>query len=145
VAHYGDDEMRALYRNEALIRHRGKLDAVRENARALLALAEEAGSMGAWLAGWPSDDVVDLWTALKSRFTQLGGQSGPRFLRMAGKDTFLMTDHVAAALDYWGAYSGRISGKRALRTVQDLFNGWMDETDLPLCQLSQTLAMSVDA
>ena len=60
-------------------------------------------SFGAWLADWPGTEIVELWEALAKRFSQMGGNSGPTFLRMVGKDTFILTPSVAAALKHWGA------------------------------------------
>lgn len=144
VASLEDDDIRRLHSDERLIRHPGKLRAVRDNARAMQALVAEEGSFGVWLAGWPEEEIVELWFELAARFSQLGGNSAPAFLRMAGKDTFLVTDWVTKALNHWGVYQGVPKGKRALREVQAVFNRWMDESDWPLCRISQTLALSVE-
>jgi hypothetical protein len=63
---------------------------------------------------------------------------------MVGKDTFILTDHVGRALSRLGVVDGQMRSRRDRRTVQDMFNRWMDETGRPLCQLSQILAMSGD-
>ena len=63
-------------RRRRLIRHWGKLKSVRDNAAAMIAIAEEHGSFGAWLADWPGSDIVELWEALAKRFSQMGGNSG---------------------------------------------------------------------
>lgn len=144
VAAMDDGDLRRMGNDERLIRHHGKLRAVRDNARAMLDLVAEEGSFGAWLAAWPEDEIVELWFDLSARFSQLGGNSAPAFLRMAGKDSFLVTDWVTKALNHWGAYEGTPKGKRALREVQARFNDWMDESDWPLCRISQTLALSVE-
>ena len=65
------------------------------------------GGFGAWLAAWPADDIVGLWKELQTRFSQLGGASEPYFLRMAGKDTFILTR--GAQQMGWG--EGRAQGK----------------------------------
>lgn len=49
VAAMGDAEIEALLGDASLIRHRGKLTAIRDNARATLALQAEAGSLANWL------------------------------------------------------------------------------------------------
>src|SRR5690242_13584186 len=72
-----------------LIRHLGKLRSVPANAAAIGDVSAEHGSFGAWIADWRDSDIVGLWDALAKRFSQLGGNSGPYFLRMAGKDTFI--------------------------------------------------------
>jgi 3-methyladenine DNA glycosylase Tag len=86
VAAMSDEALEALMKDARLIRHWGKIKSVRENAAAVQDVAQEAGGIGAWLAGWPGSDIVGLWDELASRFSQMGGHSGPYFLRMAGKD-----------------------------------------------------------
>lgn len=144
VAAMDDADIRRLSTDQSLIRHARKLTAVRDNARAMRGIADEHGSFGAWLAGWPEDEIVELWFELQSRFNQLGGNSAPAFLRMAGKDTFLVTDWVGAALRQWQAWDGATNGKRALRGIQTVFNAWMQASGWPLCAISQTLALSID-
>ncbi|MGE5272122.1 MAG: DNA-3-methyladenine glycosylase I, partial [Thiohalocapsa sp.] len=91
-----DEALEALLADSRLIRHWGKLKAVRDNAAAMLEVMAEHGGFGRWLAGWPGDDVVGLWEALAKGFSQMGGNSGPAFLRMVGKDTFILTPAVVA-------------------------------------------------
>ena len=102
------------------------------------------GGFGAWLAAWPADDIVGLWKELQTRFSQLGGASGPYFLRMAGKDTFILTRDTVKALNKWGAVKGEPKGKKARRNVQLVFNDWAAESGLGLAQMSRILAASVD-
>jgi hypothetical protein len=111
---------------------------------ALCDLVEEHGGFGAWLAAWPGSEIVKLWDELGKRFSQLGGNSGAYFLRMAGKDTFILTPSVVGALNRWETFAGEPKGKAARAAVQAAFNAWADETDMPLAHLSMTLAMSVD-
>ena len=58
VVAMGDDELEALLQDQRLIRHWGKLKSVRANAAAMVEVAEQKGSMGAYLADWPRDDLV---------------------------------------------------------------------------------------
>jgi 3-methyladenine DNA glycosylase Tag len=139
-----DEELEALLNDRRLIRHWGKLKSVRANAAAIVKLARDAGGMGAYLAAWPRDDVVGLWDDLGKRFAQVGGNSGPYFLRMAGKDTFLLTEAVVKALNHWDAFAGAPKSKAERRLVQQVFNAWHQATSRPLCQLSMILAASVD-
>lgn len=143
VAALSDDELQQLARDDSLIRHRGKLRAVRDNAIAMQAIVDEFGSMGFWLAEWPDDEIVELWAELKKRFTQLGGQSAPRFLRMAGKDTFVLTDWVIKGLAHWAVFAGKTTSQNARREIQALFNDYADESGRPLCQISQIISFSV--
>ncbi len=143
-----DEALEGLMGDARLIRHWGKLKSVRDNAATMLDVAAEHGSFGAWLAGWPGEDIVGLWEALTKRFSQMGGNSGPSFLRMVGKDSFILTPSVVAALKQWGApmaIGGAPPKNRQDRaTVQAAFNAWAAESGRPLCQLSLILAASVE-
>jgi 3-methyladenine DNA glycosylase Tag len=139
-----DEAMERLLGDKRLIRHGRKIMAVRTNAAAFCALAEAAGGFGAYLADWPASRIVELWDDLAKRFSQMGGNSGPRFLRMVGKDTFVLTDDVVRALNHWGAFDGTPKGKAARARVQAVFNRWAADAERPLCQISMILARSVD-
>jgi 3-methyladenine DNA glycosylase Tag len=143
-----DEALEALLGDARLIRHWGKLKAVRDNAAAMLDVAGEHGSVGAWLAGWPGSDIVGLWEALAKRFSQMGGNSGPSFLRMVGKDTFVLTPSVVAALRHWGAPmplgTAPPKNRQDRAQVQAAFNAWAAESGRPLCHLSLILATSVE-
>ncbi|MDA3920859.1 MAG: DNA-3-methyladenine glycosylase I [Salinisphaera sp.] len=143
VAALSDEDLQRLARDESLIRHKGKIRSVRDNAIAMQAIVEEFGSMGFWLAEWPEKEIVDLWAELKKRFTQLGGQSGQRFLRMAGKDTFLLTDWVIKGMVHWSIFAERTTSQNAKREIQACFNEYMETSGRPLCQISQIISFSV--
>src|SRR5699024_9605807 len=122
VARLDDGDIRKLVKDDSLIRHRGKLAAVRDNAIAMQAIVDVHGRFGAWLAAWPTAEIVDLWHELRTCFRQLGGRSAPAFLRMAGKDTFIITDWVVAALMRWAGWQGRTTSRAAHHEIQALFN-----------------------
>lgn len=143
VVAMSDEQIEALLHDQRVIRHWGKLKSIRANAAAIMQLAERGG-MGAYLADWPRDDVVGLWADLAKRFTQLGGNSGPSFLRMVGRDTFILTDSVVRALNHWDAFEGIPKSKADRTKVQDVFNAWVRGSSRPLCQISMILALSVD-
>ena len=138
-----DEALEGLLGDARLIRHWGKLKSVRDNAAAMLEIAGEHDSFGAWLADWPADDVVGLWETLAKRFSQMGGNSGPTFLRMVGKDTFILSPSVVAGLKHWADMPPPKNRADRL-AAQRVFNDWAAETGRPLCQLSLILACSVD-
>jgi 3-methyladenine DNA glycosylase Tag len=115
---------------------------VRYNAAAMLDIAGEHKSFGAWLAAWPGEDIVGLWETLAKRFSQMGGNSGPSFLRMVGKDTFILTPSVTGALKHWRVVTAPPKNRADRAQVQAAFNAWAKESGRPLCQLSLILAMS---
>jgi 3-methyladenine DNA glycosylase Tag len=144
VRSMSDEQVEALMGDARVIRHLGKLKAVHANAAAMVELASEKGSCGAYLADWPGDQMVALWEDLAKRFHQMGGNSGAYFLRMAGKDTFILSYSVVKALQHWRFFKGEPKGKRDRAAVQVLFNEWTEETGLPLAHLSIILAVSLD-
>jgi len=139
-----DEALEAGLADRRLVRHWGKIKAVRDNAAQMLVISEEHGSFGRWLADWPPADIVGLWEALAKRFSQMGGNSAARFLRMAGKDTFILTPSVIAALRHWGALAGPPKNRRDHALVQATFNAWSEETGRALCELSVILAASIE-
>ena len=144
VAMMSEDEMDALMANRGIIRHWGKIKSVPVNAYMVHELSEEYGGFGAWLADWPVDDIVGLWLFLKKRGSQLGGNSAAYFLRMVGKDTFILTGDVVAALIAQDIVTKTPSSQKDLRSVQQAFNHWRGQSGWPLSKLSRLLALSVN-
>lgn len=144
VAGLSDEALEAMLEDKRLIRHMPKLLATRHNAGRMLEIAEEHGSFGKWIADWPTSDITGLWATLAKTMKQLGGNSAPYFLRMMGKDTFMLTDSVVRALAYWQAFDGNPKGKADQARLQAVFNHWQKETGKPLAHLSMLLALSAD-
>ena len=140
----GAEHLERLMHDERLIRHLAKLKSVPRNAQFVLDVAQAHGSFGVWLADWPVDDITGLWRYLAKHGNQLGGLSAPRFLRMAGKDTFIPTDDVVAALKAQGIVDKAPTSQRDLAAVQAAFNAWRAQSGRPLCQLSMMLAWTVN-
>ena len=138
-----DEELEALMGEKRIIRHWGKIKATRENAAAMVKVIDGFGGLGVYLAGWPGDDIMGLWADLAKRFSQMGGNSGPYFLRMAGKDSFLLTGDVVAALVAAQVIAKKPTTRDAKAATQAAFNHWAAETGRPLCQISRILALSV--
>ncbi|MGY8814924.1 MAG: DNA-3-methyladenine glycosylase I [Gammaproteobacteria bacterium] len=139
-----DDDLDKLMQDKRIIRHWRKINAVRSNATIMYEQGENTKSFGKFLTSWPVSDTADLWHYLKKNFTQMGGRSAPYFLRMVGKDTFILTNDVIRALNRWGAFQGIPSYEKAKKEVQGIFNIWAEESGRPLCQLSRILALSVN-
>jgi len=140
----GGERLENLMQDARLIRHLGKLKSVPRNAQFVLDIAREYGSFGKLLAGWPSSDIVALWKLLAKRGSQLGGMSAPRFLRMAGKDTFVLGDDVVAALKAQEIVDKAPTSLKDLALVQAAFNQWQEQSGRPLCQISMMLAFTVN-
>jgi 3-methyladenine DNA glycosylase Tag len=131
-----DEAMEKLLGDARLIRHWGKLKSVRDNAAAMLTVAEEFGSFGAWVGTWPGNNIIGLWEAMTARFSQMGGNSGPMFLRMIGKDTFVLSHSVVAGLKRWADMKSPPKNRGDRAAVQACFNTWAGESGRPLSQLT---------
>lgn len=142
VAMMSDEELEALTREPRIIRHFGKIKAVRNNAGWVLEVAKEYGSFGAMVADWPAEQIIDLWAIIKKHGTQLGGHSASRFLRMVGKDTFLLTDDVVNVLKAEDIVDKQPTSKRDLQRVQEVFNQWQAESGRPLAEISRILSFT---
>ncbi|MBD9630651.1 DNA-3-methyladenine glycosylase I [Pseudomonas sp. PDM19] len=140
----GGERLENLMQDTRLIRHLGKLKSVPLNAQFVLDIAREYGSFGKLLADWPSSDIVSLWKLLAKRGNQLGGMSAPRFLRMAGKDTFVLSDDVVAALKAQEIVDKTPTSLKDLALVQTAFNTWQEQSGRPLCHISMMLSYTVN-
>ncbi len=138
-----DSHFERLMQNEKLIRHHRKMRSIPVNAQMVLDISREYNGFGRFLAQWPSNDIIALWRTLQRRGVLLGGASAPSFLRMAGKDTFILTKYVVAALIAQGVIDSAPTSQLALQKVQAVFNRLQEESGRSLCQLSAMLALTI--
>ncbi|MBQ0785145.1 MAG: DNA-3-methyladenine glycosylase I [Amphritea sp.] len=138
-----DEQLEKLMQNDQIIRHWGKIKSVRANALMVTEQAEQHGSFANLIAGWPETDITGLWAFLKKQGQQLGGKSGAYFLRQIGKDTFILTDDVVAALKAQDIIDKAPTAKRDLQKVQDCFNQWQQESGRPMAHISRLLSYTV--
>jgi len=143
VAFLQDGDIDRIADMDGIIGHRGKLSAIRENARMMLDVSADHGSFGAFVAGWPEDDIVGLWIWLKKNGSRLGGMTGPYFLRGMGVDTPLMTQDVVRALVDAKVIDKAPTSQRALRQVQAAFTAWRAESGRSYTEISKALAYSI--
>ncbi|WP_339487133.1 DNA-3-methyladenine glycosylase I [Pseudomonas sp. EL_65y_Pfl2_R95] len=140
----GAERIENLMQDARIIRHLGKLKSVPRNAQFILDVRHTKGSFGELIASWPVTDIVGLWKYIAKHGAQMGGLSAPRFLRMVGKDTFVPTNDMVAALNAQGIVDKVPTSLRDLATVQAAFNTWHEQSGRPLCQLSTMLAYTVN-
>jgi 3-methyladenine DNA glycosylase Tag len=140
----GAERLERLMQDTRIIRHFGKLKSVPRNAQMILDVAMEHGSFGDFIADWPVEDITGLWQYIAKHGNQMGGLSAPRFLRMIGKDTFIPSWDVVAALNAQEIVDKVPSSKRDQAAVQAAFNQWHVESGRPMCQLSAMLAFTVN-
>ncbi len=144
VAFQSDDDLDALVRDPRVIRQWKKLKAIRSNAHYLVELAEEHGSAASFFADFPSNRYVELLADMKARGAYLGGTTAQYFLRRMGKDSFILSRDVVAALQREAVFDGSPTSKRSLARIQDAFNHWVDDGGKSLTRVSRVLAFTVD-
>lgn len=139
------EQHEGFMQDERLIRHRTKLQTIPRNAQFILDIRQEQGtSFAEFIADWPSHDIVGLWRLLARRGARLGGRSAAGFLRLVGKDTFLLTSDVVARLVAAGIVDQTPTSQRDQQRVQNAFNELQQASGRPLCQLSAMLSLTIN-
>jgi len=140
-----DEDLDRLLRDTRIVRHAKKILSVRDNAVFLTGLAKEYGSAAKAFADWPAEDYVSLLTLLKKRASRLSGTTAQYFLRGIGKESFVLSRDVTAAVVQAGVVDKAPSSQKAMTAVQKAFNQWRKESGRSLTAISRVLAMSIDA
>lgn len=139
------EQIEGYMKNDRIIRHRTKLQTIPKNAQFILDICQEQGSsFGEFIANWPSTQIIGLWRLLAKRGARLGGRSASAFLRLVGKDTFLLTSDVVARLMAAGVVNQSPTNQRDMQVVQGAFNELQQSSGRPLCQLSAMLSLSIN-
>ncbi len=138
-----DEDLDRLATDTRIIRNPQKIVTVRGNAIFLREIAAEHGSAGKFFAEWPATDQVGLLEVLKKRASRMGGNTAQYFLRFMGRDSFILSRDVTAALIREGVIDKPSSSKSAMRKIQDAFNTLSAESGRPMTEISRTLALSV--
>ncbi len=139
-----DEALEAQMHNKEIIRHFGKIKSVRKNAQMLREISQEFGGFGHFLADWPNDTLCELWFMLKKKGAQLGGLSAPRFLRMVGRDSYILTDDVVAALISQEILDKKPTSQRDILLAQAAFNQWQQESGLPFAHISRIISFTAN-
>lgn len=137
-----DEMLEKKATNPAIIRNRNKVKTIRDNAIMIDEVRRSHGSFAAFVADWPSDDIIGLWEYLKKHGARLGGNTGPYALRFLGKDTFLLSRDVEAYFAQHGLITGSVRSKRSLNTIQQAFLAWQEQSGRSLQELSQLVSYS---
>ncbi len=143
IAMQSDDDLDALVKDPRVIRQWKKLKAIRSNAHYLVELADEHGTAARYFARFPSTDYVDLLADMKARGAYLGGTTAQYFLRRMGKDSFILSKDVVAALQRENVFDGSPTSKSSLGKIQAAFNTWVSDGGESLTRVSRVLAFTV--
>ena len=137
-----DEMLAAKATDPRIIRNATKVFAIRDNALMIQQVADKYGSFGAFLAGWPGEDIIGLWGYLKKHGARLGGNTGAYALRVLGKDTFILSQDLEAYLRSFGVVEGGLSSQKNQKAMQQQFNLWQQESGLSLQEISKVVAFS---
>lgn len=138
------DEWESYVEDTRIIRNWQKIETVFQNAIMVDEVAAEHGSFAQFFAEWPVTDQVGLMKFLHKNGARLGGKTAQWFLRFTGKDSFILTGDVIAALIANGVDTNdKATSQRDLKNIQNAFNQWQQETGLPITHLSKILSYSV--
>ena len=143
VAFMSEDRLDTLMQDTRVIRHWRKLKAIVANASYVLELSEEHGSAGRYFARYPSREYIGLLTDIRKRGAFLGGTSGQYFLREMGRDSFILSRDVVAALTREEIFTGSPTSKASLKSIQQAFNVWVEDGGESLTRVSRVLAFTV--
>lgn len=123
-----------------IIRNYNKVKTIKANAQMIFEEQQNGHTFAEFIANWPNDDIIGLWTYLKKHGARLGGNTGPYTLRALGKDTFLLSRDVEAYFRANNLITGGVQTKGSLATIQACFNEWQTQSNLSLSQLSRLVA-----
>ena len=139
-----DEQWEGYTKDRRVVRSWQKIKALKENVAWLYEERMERNGIAALIADWPDEDYVGLLAYIKKQGSRLGGNSGQRFLRYMGKDSFVLSRDVVTALIGMGLdIKPEPSSQREMKLIQGAFNAWREETGLSLVQLSQVSCFSV--
>lgn len=130
--------------DERIVRNFKKVNTIPVNASMIhFSTKDNDVEFNRFIAEWPSDNIIGLWTWLKKHGARLGGNTGPYTLRQLGKDTFLLSRDIEAYLRVHEIIDGGLQSKKSLQAAQDFFNEMQQQSGLSLQEVSQVIAFSV--
>lgn len=143
LALLSDEQWEAYLDDRRVVRSGQKIKALRDNVSFVYDLRFTDKGIAQLIANWPSDDQIGLMATLKKRGSRLGGNTGQYFLRMMGKDSFVLSRDVILALQSAGLdIKAEPSSQKEMRLIQAAFNEWHQQSQLTYTQLSQICAFS---
>lgn len=145
LALLSDEQLEKYATDDRIVKNFQKIKTIRHNAAMVQSIQKTHGSFAAFIADWPCSDLAGLFELLKKDGQRLGGNTSQYFLRFLGKDTYIFSNDVVAALHREKIIDKNKvpSSKRDKLAIQQAFNLWHEESGRPYCQISKLLAMSI--
>lgn len=131
-------------RDASIIRSPRRIASIRRNAALVGSLATMHGSAASFFIDWPEDDLLGLHDFMSREVDGLGWYGSQFSLRLMGRDTFVISPDLVAALKQAGVpVEGTGRSKRDRKVVQDTLLRWRDQTGRSLTYLSRVSSMSL--
>lgn len=138
------EEWEAYLEDTRIIRNWQKIETVFKNAIMIEETAEQYGSFAAFFANHPATDQVGLMKYLHKNGARLGGKTAQWFIRFTGKEGFVLSGDVVTALIASGVdISENPASQRDLKRIQEAFNEWQQQSQMPITHISKILSYSV--
>ena len=138
-----DADLDRLVKDTRIVRNAQKILSVPGNAAMILSLAADHGSAARAIAEWPATDFVGLLEHFKKHGARLGGATSQYCLRQLGRDGFILSRDVTAALIREGVVDKAPTSRAGLKATQEAFDRWCAESGRTLAQVSRVLSLSV--
>lgn len=143
LALLSDEQWEAYLDDRRVVRSGQKIKALRDNVSFLYDLRYTDKGIAKLIAQWPPEDQFGLLALLKKRGSRLGGNTGQYFLRMMGKDAYVISRDVILCLQSAGLdIKDSPSSQREHKLIQAAFNEWHQQSGLCFTHLSQISAYS---
>jgi 3-methyladenine DNA glycosylase Tag len=137
---FWDDRMR----DPRIVRSPRRVASIRRNAAMVSELSSRYGGASAFFASWPDDDLIGLHSFVERQIDGLGWYGSQFVLRMIGRDTFVISPDLVAALKLAGVpIEGAGRSKKDRKVVQDTLLRWRDQTGRSLTYLSRVVSLSL--
>lgn len=141
LAMLSDEQWEGYLNDRRVVRSGQKIKATRDNVSFLYDLRFTDQGIAKLIHDWPCSDQVGLMALLKKRGARLGGNTGQYFLRMMGKDSFVLSRDVILSLQSAGLdIKSEPSSQRELKLIQAAFNAWHEQSGTSYTHMSQICA-----
>ena len=138
------DEWELYLQDTRIVRNWQKIQTVFANACMIEAIAKDHGSFAAFFAEYPASNQIGLMKLLKDQGSRLGGQTAQWFIRFTGKDGFVTSaDMIAAMIANGVDIDPKATSQKDLKSIQAAMNEWHQQSGLPYTHISQILSYTV--
>ena len=138
-----DEDWQAMTEDTRIIRNKRKIQAVRDNLKMVKSLSGEHGGFGKFIVSWGAKNQVGLMKLLNEKGNQIGDNTSQYFLRYVGIDGFVMSKDVCQAAIQAGVdIKTKPTSQKDKQALQDAFNFWQEESQMPYTHISKVLAYS---